>query len=169
MTDYDSGLPEPGGLIFCDVIFSQDTSAYASADLLADAQVVTNAVAINGGMAELVQVNLIDQDDQKNAMSMVFQQTSQTLGSENSAPGTSDALLLAAVQLGFIPIAATDYVDLGGLSVGCIRPNPPLRVKAAAGTRSIYVALVNGAGTPTYTATGLRATLIFRPVNEVIT
>ena len=59
------------------------------------------------------------------------------------------------VPLGWQAIATGDYKDLGGVSVAMIK-NMWLPVKAAPGTLDLYVAVINGAGTPTYTASGLK-------------
>ena len=137
-----------------EVTLSLDTSAYASGDVLADSQVVTNAtrVADVGGLIQ--SVTLIDQDDQKVALDLYFLSANVSMGSENAAPSISDAdalnLLLPKVSFG-----TADYTDLGGVAVAGIS-NLAIPIKPASGTRNIYVAAVNGTGTPTYTAAGIK-------------
>lgn len=57
-------------------------------------------------------------------------------------------------MIGWVPVATTDYVDLGGAAVACVR-NVGLLCQAGGSTTSLYVAGVNGTGTPTYGASDL--------------
>lgn len=142
------------------VTFSLDTSAYASADLVADTQAVsTTAFDQQGGCMTLDSVTLLDEDDQGVALYLVFISDSTSLGTENAAPSISDAN--ARKILGVVPIATGDYLDIGGSKIASVR-NIGLTMKAASGSQALYVAIVNGAGTPTYTASGLQAQLAFR-------
>lgn len=144
------------------VTFTLDTSAYASADLVADTQVIsTTLFDQNAGSIILDSITLLDEDDQKVALYFVFIQDSTSLGTENSAPNISDAN--ARKVVGVVPVATGDYLDIGGCSVACVR-NIGLTMKAAASSRALYVAIVNAAGTPTYTATGLQGMFAFRQV-----
>lgn len=140
------------------VTLTLDTSAYANGDLIADAQAITGAVRISGGSGELVSLMVIDEDDQKAAIDIYVTQVNTTWGSENSAPSLSDAggRSIQAV----IPIATGDYKDLGGVSVANIK-NIGAVVKAS-GSADLYVAVVNGSGTPTYTASGVRLVFGFK-------
>lgn len=145
-----------GGLTLIDVTLSLDTSAYASGDLLADTQVVSNAVRVNDGKGILHSVTVIDEDDQGVAFDLYFLSANNTFGSENSAPSISDANardILCRVQ-----VATADYSDLGGVRIADIHGLNRI-VKGAAGSTSIYVAAVNGVGTPTFTASGVKLRL----------
>lgn len=152
-----SGKPLPvqicEGFSLVDVTLSLDTSAYASGDLLADTQVVASAIKLTDGKARLQSVLLIDEDDQGAALDLYFLSANNTLGTENVAPSISDAN--ARDILCRVPIATGDYYDLGGVRVADVHGLNRI-IKAASGTTSIYVAAVNGAGSPTYTASGLR-------------
>lgn len=136
-----------------DVTLTLDTSAYASGDLLADTQVVTNALRKTDGTGILHSLMVIDQDDQGVALDVYFLSDNQTFGSENSAPSISDANALTILCR--IPVATTDYYDLGGVKVADLS-NLSRIIKAVSGTRNIYVAVVNGTGTPTFTASGIK-------------
>jgi hypothetical protein len=155
----DQPLPVAQSVNYVDVTLTPDTSIFASGDVIADTQVVTNAVAQNDGKAILQSIVVIDEDDQKAAIDIYFFSGSGALGTENSAPGISDAN--ARNFLGWQAIATGDYKDLGGVSVAMIK-GIGLPIKAASGTRDIYVGVVNGAGTPTYTASGLKLRLGFQ-------
>jgi hypothetical protein len=143
-----------------DVTFTLDTSAYASADLVADTQAVsTTAFDQKGGCMILDSITMLDEDDQKVALYAVFLEDSTSMGTENAAPSISDAN--ARKILGVVPIASGDWLDIGGSGIASVR-NIGLPLKAASGSQALYVALVNAAGTPTYTANGLRAKFGFR-------
>lgn len=154
------------------VTFTTDTSVYASADLIADTQLIGEVALKDGGIVELHSLQINDQDNQKNAMSFVFLNASTSLGTENSAPNMSDANALAT-QVGMVTVAATDYITAGGSSaIGSKVPNLRLQTLKpvlapitggviTAGSSKLWVGIVNGAGTPTYTATGLVVTFIF--------
>lgn len=139
-----------------DVTLSLDTSAYAASDLLADTQVVTDAFRAADGVGILQSVLLIDEDDQGVALDLYFLAANNTMGTENSAPSISDAN--ARDILCRVRVAAADYTDLGGVRVADLTGIGHV-IKAAAGTANIYVAAVNGSGTPTYTASGLKLRL----------
>lgn len=146
-------------LVLIDVTLTTDTSAYASADLIADTQEVAGAVATAGGYAKLESVAVLDEDDQGVAFDIFFMQNSTSFGTENSAPNISDANARSNV-LAKVAIATADYFDFGGAKLASVA-NIGRIVKAASGSTSIYVAVVNGAGTPTYSATGLKLRLGF--------
>lgn len=126
-----------------------DTSAYANGDLLFDATEVANAVRSNGSTAILQSVTIIDKADQKTAFALLIANAATDFGTLNSAPDPDDTE--AATVIGWVPVVAADYVDLGGASVACIC-NIGLLLKAGAATTSLYIAGVNGTGTPTYSA-----------------
>lgn len=132
---------------------SLDTSAYANNDLLADTQELTDAVKANDSGGMIQSLTVVDQDDNGQAFDVWILDSNVTFGTENSAPSISDAN--AVYVLGKIPVAAADYIDLGGVKVASIR-NVGLPIKPAAGGTSIYVAITNGTGTPTYTASGIK-------------
>lgn len=128
-----------------------DTNAYASGDLLFDSAEVANAVRANGGYAILQSVTVLDKADQGVAFTLLIADAATDFGAANSAPDPDDTE--AATVLGWIPIAAADYVDLGASKVACVR-NLGLTLKAGAATTSLYIAGINGTGTPTYGAAG---------------
>lgn len=147
-----------GHLSLIEVTLSLDTAIYADGDLLADTQVVTNAMRVNDALGVLKSVLLVDEDDQGVALDLVFLSANNTLGTENAVPSISDAN--AREILGTVNIATGDYVDLGGVRVATKR-DLNLMVKPATGTRNLYVAAITRGGTPTYTASGIRLRLGF--------
>lgn len=139
-----------------EITLSLDTNAYAAGDVLAATQEAANAVRVNGGASLLQSVVVVDQDDQGVAFDLYVLSENVAMGAENSAPDISDADALKVLAV--IPVSAADYRDLGGVKVAALA-NLGRVVKAAAGSRSLWLAAVNGAGTPTFTAAGLKLRL----------
>lgn len=142
-----------------DVTLSLDTSAYTAGDVLAATQVVTNAMRVNNGTGVLQSITVIDQDDQKAPMLIFLLSANVSIGTENSAPSISDADAVSILGPP-ISISSSDYIDLGGVSVAG-KDNLGKIVMPASGTRNLYIAVVNGANTPTYTASGIKLRLGF--------
>lgn len=140
-----------------DVTLSLDTSAYADGDVLADTQSMANVARVNAGTVILESVTVIDEDDQGMGLTLVFLDSNNALGTENSAPNISDAN--ARQILGFVKITTSDYIDLTGVRIACVR-GVGLEMKAAAGVTTMYVGAISN-GTGTYTASGLKLKLGF--------
>jgi hypothetical protein len=150
-------LADYGKTILKSITLSTDTSAYASGDLIADTQQVDAALRVADGKGILQSISIIDEDAQGVALYIIIMKTSTSLGTENSAPNITDANLTAGF-LGIISVATTDYVTVSGTKVATIR-NIGLPIQAVSGTDDIYIAVLNGTGTPTYTASGLEMVL----------
>lgn len=139
----------------CDVITftpTLDTAIYASGDTLFVATALSGVTRANDERALLQSIAVIDKDDQKPALRLVFFSASVAFGTLNAAPSISDAD--AANYLGHVDIAAADYVDLGGVSVACAK-GINLLLESVSGATSVYIAAMLTAGTPTHTASGL--------------
>lgn len=149
----------------CDVAtvtLTLDTSAYASGDLLADTQLVSlTAFDQKGGCIMLDTIHVLDEDAQGVATYAIFIQDSTSLGTENSAPNISDAN--ARKIVGMVSLASANYVTVSGAKIATYS-GLGLIMKAAAGSQALYVALLNAAGTPTFTATGVQLMLGWRQV-----
>lgn len=130
------------------VNFTVDTSAYGANDLLADTQEIADAVDETGRPALLQSVTIIDTDDQTaSAYDIYLLDQNVTMGTENSAPSISDTNAAAILGLP-VAIASGDWKDLGGAKIAG-KDGIGKLVKPARG-RSLYAAIVNGAGTPTF-------------------
>ena len=140
-------------LTLTDVTLTLDTGAYASGDLLANTQVVTGAFSVTNGKGILHSVMVIDEDDNGAAFDLYFLSANNSFGSENSAPSIADAD--ARDILCIVPIGTGDYKDLGGVKVAEVHGLNRV-VKAVSGSADLYVAAVNGSGSPTYTASGVK-------------
>jgi len=158
---YDYGASELSSVIplqnalnktIIDLLASADTSAFASGDVIADTQVLAACVRANDEAGVLHSLVLIDGDDQGAAFDVYILSSNVAMGTENSAPSISDAN--AASILGIVPVTTADWKDLGGVRVALLK-NLGIPVKPASGTDDLYVAIVNGTGTPTYTASGI--------------
>ncbi len=145
LLDRLKAVAEPADVV--EITMTLDTSAYTAADLLADVQAFTGVRAA-GGRSVLQSITIIDEDAQGVALSVIFSKTSTSFGTENSAPNISDANASAGI-LGFVPIATTDYIDVRNIG---------LVLESGADT-NVYVGILNGAGTPTFTAAGLKLKL----------
>jgi len=132
---------------------SLDTNAYANGDVIAATQELPLAVKVEDGWGMIESLTVIDNDDQGQVFDVWVMDSNVAMGTENSAPNISDADAVSI--LGRIPVAAADYVDLGGSKVASLK-NIGLPIKPANGSTSIYVAIVNGTGTPTFTAAGIK-------------
>lgn len=149
------GLISVGGFTrLFDVTLTVDAgNVYAPADVITDTQKLAGFFRDVDQTGMLMSIAVIDEDDQKAAFDVYFLNGSGTMGAINGGASISDAN--ARSFMGWQAIATGDYKDLGGVSVAMIK-NVWLPVKAAAGTLDLYVAVINGAGTPTYTASGLK-------------
>lgn len=139
-----------------EVTLSLDTSAYASGDVLADTQQIDAAFSLADGRGVLHSLMVIDEDDQGAAFDVYILSGSGSMGAENAAPSISDAN--ARTILCRIPVLTSDYADLGGVKVANLSGLNRV-VSAASGTDDLYVAVVNGSGTPTFTASGVKLRL----------
>jgi hypothetical protein len=141
---------QPGDVIT--VTPTLDTSIYASGEVLFTTTPIANAVRANDGIAELQSIVIIDKDDQKPEIALKFWSANVTYGAFNGAPSISDAD--ATNCLGRVNIVAADYDDDGGVSTA-FKDNIGKMLKAASGTRIIYITGKLTSGTPTHTASGL--------------
>jgi len=140
-----------------DVTLSTDTAICASGDVLADTQVVSNAVLMNGGHALLHSITVLDKDDQGQAMDLVFLRSNVSIGTENAAVSVTDTN--AAEILGIVPVAASEFYDLGGCRIATLT-GVGLVLETASDSTSLYIAAISK-GTGTYTASGLIVKLGF--------
>lgn len=147
-------IPTVGPISYITVTLTLDTSPYASGDLLADSQAIAAALRVTNGYAILHSVHAIDEDDQGVAFDIYILDSNVSMGTENSAPSITDAN--GRTILGPpIAIAVADWKDLGGCRIAG-RDGINKVCQGADATTSLYVAVVNGTGTPTYTASGVR-------------
>lgn len=148
------GAGTPGAVV--SVTLSLFAEACEAGDLIAETQAVAAALRANGGTAILQDVVVIDEDDNGAAFDIYILGATGTFGTEGVAAAPSDAVCRNIQAI--IPIATADYKDLGGAKIANVACGK--LVKAESDSTSLFVAVVNGAGTPTYTASGVR--LVFK-------
>jgi hypothetical protein len=112
-----------------------DTGAYADGDTLFDAAAVAMA-RVSGRPVTLQSVAVTDKDDEGATIDLFFFDSSVTFGTINAAPSISDADALK--YLGHVRISSTDYLDVGGAKVACVKGIG--LVLEPSGSANIYVA-----------------------------
>ena len=126
------------------------TDAYASGDVLFAAVEVPEVAIHNGDNVLLDAVKLIDDDEIKQAIDLIFFKSEVAIGDVNDAAEVpAGAEYLATVKL-----VASDYTDLGDISIA-EKKNVNEILATADDSKSIWVAgIVRGAATYT-TESGL--------------
>lgn len=135
-----------------------DLSAYAAGDTLFDSTSLTGFTWDIDCPMELVSATILDEDDQTvQTMTIYFLDANVVFGTFNAAPSITDAN--ARNILGFFDVEVTDWKDIGGSKIACLRDLSLILKPVAVGT-NVYVAAVTG-GTPTQTASGIKLRLGF--------
>jgi len=109
--------------------------------MISDYVEIANAVSVDAGSSMLHSIVLVDDGDQGKAMDLVFATANTSLGTLNEVVSGADAV--AANILGVVSISS--YFD-GVAWQLATKTNIGLVLKAAASTKSIYVAAVNRSG-----------------------
>lgn len=135
-----------------DLTLSLDTNAYADGDVLADRQELASVGLIAGAGGVIQSVLVLDEDDQAQALDIVFLNSDVTLGTENSAVTISDENARSIV--GVVEVGTDDYVDLAGSQIAH-KENLGIGFQCASAATSLYVGAISR-GTGTYTASGIR-------------
>jgi hypothetical protein len=136
-----------------EVTLSLDTNAYADGDVLADTQELDGAALTeNGGTAILQSIQVIDLDDQGQAMDIVLLRSDVSIGTENSAVSVSDANADEIVAI--VEVASGDYVDLVNSQIAEVGSIGKM-IEAASSDDALYIAAISR-GTGTYTASGVK-------------
>ena len=150
-------LPSDG--IVKDVNPTLDLAAYATGDLLFAANEMTDCVLNTKGLSRLSTLLVLDAANQKSQLDLlIFDRDPGSLGSLNSAIDVSTTQL--SYLVGFIPVAAADYVTLksGANAVAILKP--ALMLPAKQGSKSFWIAGICR-GSPDYAvATDLRIKLV---------
>lgn len=143
------------------VTFSVDTSALAAGDVAADTQLITDCTPANDQAVTLLSFSISDESDQASVdMRVVFFNADVALGTENSAPSITDTN--SRNIIGFIDIAAADFVDFGGVRVATLT-GKIMGLVPVAGSRSVAIGLQIKGGTPTFTSDAVRMNLLLVP------
>jgi hypothetical protein len=135
-----------------DLTLSLDTNAYATGDVLAAPQELTNFFRMVGGRARIQSIVLLDEDAQAQAVDIILMNATGSLGAENAAFGPTDAV--ARTIIATISIVAADYISAGNSHIASGEVN--VLLEAATDSSSLFVGAVVRSGAPTYTAAGIR-------------
>ena len=128
-----------------------EAASNADGDVIFTFTEIPNVVAVNGGASLLHSVQLLDDDDNGGKIDLVFQTDDTTLGTLGAAVSESDAN--AGDILGYVQLET--YFDGINWQISS-KTNIGLVLKAASGTKSLYVAGVNRNGdAQTATAAGI--------------
>lgn len=133
-----------------------DTNIYAQSDVLFVAQELTGFFPDPQTPVKLMSVVVLDGDDQNIAFDLVFSNATITLGTLNSGVTITDAD--AAKIIGYVVIASTDINDT--INSRLAAKNNINQMLKPNGSTSVWISgVLRGAGTPTYTAAGMKIKL----------
>ena len=124
-----------------DVDLVTATAAIGDNEIISDYVEIANAVSVNGGSGIIQSITLLDDGDQGATMDLVFATADTDLGTLNEVISDDDAG--AAGILGFVTLS--NYFDGVAWQLAS-KTNIGMVIKAAAATKSIYVAAVNRSG-----------------------
>jgi hypothetical protein len=156
-----------GRIVECPATPVIDTAIYASGDRVGSVMTFTDAAdgPYQGGRVKGVRI--YDAAVQKSVLNLwLFKNTPTVASADNAALDITDPNMVAADPIGFVPIAAADYVDTASNAVAfkyLTEPGLPFMAgsTAAGGGTGVIYGLLESGGTPTYGATNaLTVTLI---------
>jgi hypothetical protein len=124
-----------------DVDLVTATAAIGDNEIISDYVEIANAVSVPGGSGIIQSITLLDDGDQGAAMDLVFATADTDLGTLNEVISDDDAG--AGGILGFVTLS--NYFDGVAWQLAS-KTNIGMVIKAAASTKSIYVAAVNRSG-----------------------
>ena len=130
------------------------TEECAAGDVIFQADELPNMVSVNAGTCMVHSIGVLDDDDNGQAIDIVFMDTTGLLdaGDDGGTIDAADGVIPDAI-LGVVQI--TSYFDGIAWQYG-YKTNIGLVLKAPSASTSIYVAAVNRGSTATWTAAGLR-------------
>lgn len=141
-----------------DVTMTMHNGAVTANTVASGAVLVPNLSRKKDQACKLISLVVRDENDQGAAIDIYFLSANVSLGATNGAPNISatDARQIMAI----VPVLTTDYRDVGTSKQATLSRAVCERVlRAVAGTRDVYVQIMNGAGTPTYSTSGVRLTI----------
>jgi hypothetical protein len=117
---------------------SLDTTAVASADVLAATEVFPAVVRANDAWGVCRRVTISDAIDTKKALTLVFFKANISMGAENAAASIAGAD--ADDILDWVSVTAGDYKDFGSGAVA--KKSVEFVVQPASGTDDIYMGII---------------------------
>ena len=130
------------------------TEECAAGDVIFQADELPNMVSVNAGTCMVHSIGVLDDDDNGQAIDIVFMDTTGLLdaGDDGGTIDAADGVIPDAI-IGVVQI--TSYFDGIAWQYG-YKTNIGLVLKAPSDSKSIYVSAVNRGSTATWTAAGLR-------------
>lgn len=119
---------------------SCSTDAHADGDVVAAPEELVNFAQHKGGAARIDTIVVVDESDTAADLDLVFLSADGSIGAESATFTMTDAVALTVI--GYINIAAADYVADGvNNRVACVR-DVNLVMNAAEGQTSIWMGIV---------------------------
>ena len=112
---------------------------------------IPNAVSNRGGVSLLHSVGIIDYDNEKHDMDIVFMRNNVSIGAHDGAPSWSDSDIVSAEIIGGIDVdwsiarqglGAADLAFFSGTNRNANTQQLPMMLQAKEGSRSAYFAAV---------------------------
>jgi len=129
-----------------DVTLTTDVEALSNNDVIAQSIEIPNAVSVTGGSAIIQSIMLLDEDDEAPTVELLFSQVSTAITDDEGKAIGEDVGDLDATFRSFLGATTiSSWSDLVDSQMGT-KSNIGLVVKAASGTRSIYVHAINRSG-----------------------
>ena len=120
------------------------TNTCSDGEIIFDNEKIENCVGVKGGSCILQSVTILDDDDIGATVDLVFLSAAGSLGTEGSAISVDDASsAVPGTILGVVTVS--NYMDGINWQLGH-KENIGLVLKAASGSRDIYVACINRSG-----------------------
>jgi len=129
-----------------DVTLTTVAAAIADNEVISQSIEIPNAVSVNGGSAIIQSVMLLDEDDEAPAIELLFSQVNTAISDAASeAIGNSVSDLDSTFRSFLGAVTVSNWSDLIDAQIG-VKDNIGLVVKAANGSKSIYVHAINRSG-----------------------
>ena len=135
------------------VVLTLHTDANVVNDVLAATQVVAGALRVNDGTGIIQSIVVIDDDDKKGDLDLIFFDANTSVGSESAACSMADNDTILGIQ----EVVEADYVDMINSQVACLK-NVGIVNQGATGTDDIYMAAI-ARDTETYSGSGITVRL----------
>ena len=129
--------------------------AHAQHDVIVATEEIENAMRVNGGDARLQAVTLNDLDDEGLSLEIAFFDQDISIGAEGA---TADIGANGAAPIGRVLIYSSDYSDYTSAQTA-MASFQPFYLRAAAGSRSIWYAVIAREAAASLTTTGLQIKL----------
>jgi len=119
---------------------SLNTDTHGDGDVIAAPEELVNFAQVDGGAARIETIVVVDAGDAGADIDLVFLNANGSIGNESATFTMTDAV--AATVIGYVNIAAADYVADGVNNQVAVKTGVNLLMNAAEGTTSIWMGVV---------------------------